>query len=438
VTTLASTIDWRAVREEVTQHLQHLIRLETVNPPGNETLVATYLKEVLAREGLEGVIKEKSANRGNFVARITGSGNGRPLLLMGHSDVVSVEEDKWTQPPFGGVVEDNIVWGRGAMDMKNIVAQELMVMLLIARNGWMLDRDLIFATFADEEAGGRDGADLIDAEFAINEGGGQATEIGGRRFYLAQTGEKGGARMRIIAQAEPGHASIPRDDTSMLRMGRALVTLSEHTFPTIMTASIERMLRSVGAALGEDANTQIEQVLADPSWENLRQLPIAEGMKPQLRAVTRNTAVPTIIHGGHRINVIPGEVICDVDGRILPGQQPQDFVAQVQELLGDEVIVEGLRGGSGIEADPESPLFDVMRETMSELDPGSEVIPFLTSGGTDAKSVPGIKVYGFVPGKFSTAEYDSMHNHDEHITIDNLEFGTRALFEIVTRYCSAR
>jgi acetylornithine deacetylase/succinyl-diaminopimelate desuccinylase-like protein len=444
---LAQRVNWDSVRDEVTQHLQSLIRFETVNPPGNESLVATYLKTVVEREGIGASIVEKTDGRGTFVTRITGTGQGRPLLLMAHADVVSVEADKWSHPPFAAEVHDGMVWGRGAVDTKNLVACELMVMLLVTRLGLTLDRDLIMATFADEEAGGRHGADfmwqenreLIDAEVAINEGGGVALDILGKRFYLCQTGEKGGARMKVIARAAPGHASVPRDDTAMLRMGRALVTLSQHQFPTIVTSSVERMLHVFRDTLGGEAAALIDGILADPSWENFDRLPLGEFEKASLRATTRNTAVPTIIHGGHRINVIPGEVVCDVDGRVLPGQDPAAFVQQVRELLGDQVAVEATSSGSsGIEADPSSPLFDTISGVMGEIDPGSVVAPFLVSGGTDAKSLPGIKVYGFMPGRFSDAELNGAHNHDERVSIDNLLFGTRALFEIVTRYCSAR
>ncbi|MEZ4572450.1 MAG: M20/M25/M40 family metallo-hydrolase [Thermomicrobiales bacterium] len=150
-------------------------------------------------------------------------------------------------------------------------------------------------------------------------------------------------------------------------------------------------------------------------------------------------AVPTIIHGGHRLNVIPGEIICDVDGRVLPGQEPAEFVAQVRELLGDEVIVEPLGNGrSGIEADPASALFDTIREVIQATDSNATVSPYLVSGGTDAASLPGIKVYGFMPGYFSDVEMNGAHNHDERISIENLGFGTRVLFDIVTRYCNAR
>ncbi|HEX5165405.1 MAG TPA: M20/M25/M40 family metallo-hydrolase [Thermomicrobiales bacterium] len=444
---LMGRIDWNSVRDEVTQHLQTLIRFETVNPPGNEALVAGYLKEMVEKAGLSATIVEKTSGRGNFVTRVKSTGNGRPLLLMAHADVVSVEADKWTHPPFEAGIHDGMIWGRGAVDTKNLVASELMVMLLLARNGLTLDRDVIMCTFADEEAGGRDGADfmwqehreLIDAEVAINEGGGQAVDVMGKRFYMCQTGEKGGARMTLVASAPPGHASVPRDDTAMLRMGRALVKLSQHQFPTIITASVERMLLAMGESIGGDATELVNDILSDPSWENLSKLPLGEVERLSLRATTRNTAVPTIIHGGHRINVIPGEITCDVDGRVLPGQNPADFVQQVRDLIGDDVEVRAHgNGSSGIEADPDSALFETIREVMGEIDPGSEVAPFLVSGGTDAKSIPGIKVYGFNPGRFSDVEMNGAHNHDERVSIDNLEFATRALFDITTRYSAAR
>lgn len=439
---------WDAIGAEVTRHLQNLIRLETVNPPGNETLVAKYLQDAVAEVGLESQILESVEGRGNFVTRIKGTGNGTPLLLMAHSDVVSVEADKWTHGPFSGDLVDGMIWGRGAVDTKNLVASELMIMLEIARHGLKLNRDVIFCIFADEEAGGRHGAawmwenhrDLIDAEFAINEGGGQAVDIGGKRFYMVQSGEKGGARMRITASAPPGHASVPRDDTAMLRMGRALVKLSTHQFPTILTASVERMLTTLADALDSETKALVADILAEPTWEKLSQLPMDEMALMSLRATTRNTAVPTIIHGGHRINVIPGEIVCDVDGRVLPGQDPAAFIAEVQEALGDEVRVEPATariGSSGIEADPDSALYETISTVMGEVDPGSAVSPYLVSGGTDARCIPGVKVYGFNPAPYSPVEMNGAHNHDERVSVENLQFATRALWEIVTRYCEA-
>lgn len=444
---VAEGLNWNAARDEVTRHLQRLIQCETVNPPGNETLVAQYLKGIVEREGLSAQILEAEPLRGNFVTRIKGSGAAPPLLLMAHADVVSVEADKWTYPPFAGAVEEGVIWGRGAVDTKNLVAAELMVMLLITRENLQLDRDLIMVTFADEEAGSRLGARwmwqehraLIDAEYAINEGGGDVVIVGGKRFYTCQTGEKGGARMRVIARAEPGHASMPRDDTAMLRMARAIEQLTTHVFPTEMTSSVRIMLQTLADTLGGDQATVIEVVMEDPSWEKLQLLPVDDLTKVMLRAMTRNTAVPTIIHGGHRINVIPGEIVLDVDGRVLPGVEPARFVGQVRELLGPDVIVEQTSpGSSGIEADPQSPFFDTIRDVMGDLDPEAAVTPFLVPGGTDARALPGVKVYGFTPGRFDPPMMVAAHNHDERITIDNLAFSTRALFEIVTRFCNAR
>ncbi len=439
-------ISWDSVRDEVTSHLQQLIRFNTVNPPGNEIQAANYLKEIVEREGIEAQILESAPGRGNFVARIPGTGNGRPIMLMAHSDVVSVEPEKWTHPPFSGDIVNGQIWGRGAVDTKDLVACELMVMLLVKRSGLTLDRDLIMATFADEEAGGRYGAgwmwenhrDLIDAEVAINEGGGLAIAVGGKRFYLCQTGEKGGARMRLIGRGAPGHASVPLFDTAMLRAARAVTKLTEHTFPTIMTDTVRQMLTAMGDSLGESTSNQFQSILANPSWDALSQLPIGQDELRSLYATTRNTAVPTIIHGGHRINVIPSEVIVDVDGRVLPGQDPEKFVQEVRDLVGKDVDVESMRGSTGLEADPKSELFEAISNTISDLDPGATVVPYLVSGGTDAKSIPGVKVYGFMPTRDHPEESGLAHSHDERISISNLEFGTRTLFEIVSDYCHAQ
>ncbi|MCM8745702.1 M20/M25/M40 family metallo-hydrolase [Thermomicrobium sp. CFH 73360] len=437
-------IDWASVRDEVTRHLQALIRFETVNPPGNETALAEYLATVLEREGIPAEVIESAPGRGNLVARIRGSGRARPLLLMAHSDVVSVEREKWTRDPFGGELVNGRVWGRGAVDTKGLVACELGVMLLLRRLGLPLERDLIFAVFADEEAGSQFGAcwmwqhrrELIDAEYAINEGGGMALELGGRRFYLCQTGEKGAARLRLTARGEPGHASMPIPNTAMQHAARAILTLSTHTFPTVLTPTVIRLLRELGEALGKPVREQITAVLADPTWERLATLPLGPAERRLLYAMTRNTAVPTIVHGGHRINVIPSEVVVEVDGRILPGQDPEAFAAEVQRLVGPNVEVELTSRGRGLEAEPDSPLFRTICETMAELDPGARVVPYLVPGGTDAKCLPGIKVYGFMPMRDHPEEFDLAHAHDERISVSTLEFATRALFEIVMRFCA--
>ena len=438
-------IDWGQVRAEVTGHLQALLRINTVNPPGNETAAAAYLAGVAREAGIAGEIVEGAPGRGNFVARLAGGGAGRPVALLGHTDVVGVEPERWTHDPFGGTVADGSVWGRGAVDMKNQVAANLMVLLLLKREGVALGRDVILAAFADEEAGSRWGAgwlwehrrDLIDAEYGLNEFGGQPVEVGGRRFYTVQVGEKGAARMRITARGEPGHASVPRRDTAMERLGRALVRLHEFAPPTIIVPQVARMLRAIGAAGGPEGAAAVERLLAAPTEAALAALPLDEQMRAMLLATTRNTAVPTIVRGGHRINVIPSEVAVDVDGRILPGEDPAEWARQIQAAVGDEVAVELLDGAAGVAADPDSPFFDAIAATMADEAPGSALLPYVVSGGTDARLLPGIKVYGFMPSRSGEDLAGRMHAHDERVRVDDLLFATRCLYGVVARFCAA-
>ena len=369
-------------------------------------------------------------------------------MLTGHLDVVSVERDRWTHDPFGGELIDGFIWGRGALDMKSQVAAELAVILALAKQDVQLDRDILLVAFADEEAGGELGAswlwenrrDLIDAEYAINEGGGSPLIVNGQTFYLCQSGEKGASRLRITARAQPGHASIPLDDTAMRRLGGALVSLHEWQPETVLTDPVRLMLETIAPALADEKRAAVATILGKPSWEALAALGLDDDTNLMLRATTRDTAVPTIVHGGHRINVIPSEIVLDVDGRILPGTDPDEWRQRVQAVVGDEVEVELLSREHGIMADPASPLFDAIAETMAAMDPGSAVAPYLVSGGTDARNIPEVKVYGFFPHPPSerTALYTTLvHGHDERIAVEDLAFATRFLYQLVTRFCTS-
>jgi acetylornithine deacetylase/succinyl-diaminopimelate desuccinylase-like protein len=443
-------IDWDDARDEVTTHLQALLRFDTTNPPGNETSAAEYLAGVLAGAGIETTVVGAIPTRGNAIGRLRATNpSKRPLLLTGHIDVVGVERTKWSHDPFGGEIADGDVWGRGALDMKGQVAAELVTMLLLKRQGVTLDRDIIFAAFADEEAGGKEGAawvwehrrDLIDAEYGINEGGGSTPiDLDGQLFYLCQAGEKGVSRLRITARGEPGHASVPLDHTAMAKLGRALVKLDTWQPETVLTAPVRQMLETMAPAFGPDGPARVAAIVANPTWEAISALPIDDDTRLMLRATTRNTAVPTIVHGGHRINVIPSEVVLDVDSRILPGEDPETWCDMVQAIVGDDVEVALLSRESGLAADPASPLFDAIASTIADLVPGAAVAPYLVSGGTDARNIPGVKVYGFFPFLPSNraALYNSlMHGHDERIGVADLTFATRFLYELVVRFCAA-
>ncbi|MGI8643310.1 MAG: M20/M25/M40 family metallo-hydrolase [Thermomicrobiales bacterium] len=441
--------DIQAIEAAAASYLQTLIQFDTTNPPGNETVAAQWVVDLCREAGLEAEVVESAPGRGNAIARLRSEGSTkRPLMLTGHVDVVSVERDRWTQDPFGGELIDGFIWGRGALDMKSQVSAELAVILALAKHGVTLDRDILLVAFADEEAGGELGAtwlwenrrELIDAEYALNEGGGNPLLVHGKIFYLCQSGEKGASRLRITAKAQPGHASIPLDDTAMRRIGEALVKLHDWEPETVLTGPVRQMLETIAPALEPAKQQAISDILQDPSWEQLEALGLDDDTNLMLRATTRDTAVPTIIHGGHRINVIPSEVVLDVDGRILPGTDPEEWRQRVQAVVGDDVEVELLSREEGIMADPASPLFDVIAETMAELDPGSAVAPYLVSGGTDARNIPGVKVYGFFPHPPSdrVALYSTLvHGHDERIAAEDLAFATQFLYEVVTRFCAS-
>ncbi len=439
-------------RERATDYLKELLRLNTMSPPGNEKIAADYIAAALRDAGIDMVeVLESAPNRANVVARLRAERPaGRPILLMGHTDVVTVEPEKWQRDPFGGELVDGEIWGRGALDMKSQVAAELAVFLALKEQDIALNRDVIFVAFADEEAGGEFGADwmwkhhrdLIDAEFAVNEGGGVPMTVGGHLFYGCQAGEKGSTHLRMTVSGQPGHASVPLDETAMSRLAEALRRLHAWQGETVFTDPVRQMLAAIGETLGGETGERIERLLNAESvaWEELAQLPSNEDELLTLRATTRDTAVPTMIRGGQRINVIPGEVVVDIDGRVLPGTDPEAFRAEVQRAIGDIAEITTVSPDTGIAADPASPYFDPIQETMAELKPGSRVVPTLSSGGTDAKLLPDIKVYGFFP--FEPTErlriYDSLiHGHNERIHVDDLAFGTRFLYDLVVRFAGA-
>lgn len=448
-------IDYANLGRDAAGHLQALLRIDTSNPPGQETQAADYIAAFCRDAGFETEIVEATPGRGSLIARLrSATPTGRPIMLTAHLDVVTVERNKWERDPFGGEMAGQYIWGRGALDIKSLVAAELAVALAIADHGLTLDRDLILAFFADEETGGGFGAgwlwqnrpDLLDAEYAVNEGGGTALRVNEQTFYLCQTGEKGASRLRITASGSPGHASVPLDDTAMHRLGEALVRLTTWTAPTRLTEPVRQMLTTIAPVLGEAGGAQVDRLLgaADGAltWDDIASLglPFDRDVMDMLRATTRDTAVPTIIHGGHRINVIPSEIVLDVDGRILPGTDPEEWRDRVQQVVGDGVTVELLSRETGILADPASPFFEAIATTIDAIDPGARVAPFLVSGGTDARNIPGVKVYGFFP--FPPTERNNeypalVHGHNERIHLDDLTYGTRFLYDLVVRFAGS-
>jgi acetylornithine deacetylase/succinyl-diaminopimelate desuccinylase-like protein len=404
--------------DETVTHLRDLIRFDTTNPPGNELLAAEHLAGVLEREGLSPVVLESAPGRGNVICRLPGSGQARPLLVMSHLDVVPAEPESWTHPPFAGDVADGFVWGRGAIDTKNLTAIELVVVLALKREHH----------------------DLIDAEFAINEGGGLGIEIGNRRFYLCQTGEKARCRVALRARGQPGHGSVPHNDQAAVHLARALVRLDKARLPMHVTATARAMIEGLAAGLGGVRGLAVRGLLVPSLGPGLLQtLPLPLEMRRYLYAMLHNTATPTVLDAGTRINVIPGTATARLDGRILPGQTPDSFLGELRAVVGDGVELEVLSHGEPLQVPFDSPLTRTIAEVMAEMDPGSRVIPLLAVGGTDAKHLApaGVQVYGFCPMREGPGDDIARlaHAYDERISVRNLRFGVEALYRIVHRFC---
>ncbi len=443
------SINWQEVGDETVRYAQELLRLDTRNPPGNELRAAEYLQALLAKEGISGEIVGPSADRATFVARLKGDGSAPPLLLMSHTDVVAVEPEKWTHDPFSGDITDGYLYGRGALDMKQMVTMEAMIMLLLKRSGVQLKRDVIYMAAADEERGGLDGAgwvaehrpELIQAEYALNEGGGTCFEINGQHYYPVQTAEKGTVRFRIRTHGRPGHGSVPHNDNAILKLAAILSKLTPDLLPVHFTDTISGYISGIASSQPADVAQALRAVLTDEVTADVAvdRLPVAQDLKSVMHAMLRNTVTPTMLQAGSQINVIPSVAEASVDGRHLPGWTPETFLDELRSLIGSEAEIEFLEPSAPLEADIQSPLFNTIKEVLGEYDAGATAIPVLLTGGTDAKHVTklGTMVYGFVPGLLvDPNEGRRIHSHDERISIESLKWGVHVLYDVVKRFVS--
>ena len=444
-----NSINWQEIGDETVKYAQELLRLDTRNPPGNEVRAAEYLQALLAKEGIAGEIVGPSPDRATFIARLKGDGSAPPLLLMSHTDVVAVEPEKWTHDPFSGDIADGYLYGRGALDMKQMVTMEAMIMLLLKRSGVQLKRDVIYMAAADEERGGHDGAgwvvehrpELIQAEYALNEGGGTCMEVNGRHYYPVQTAEKGTVRFRIRTSGRPGHGSVPHNDNAILKLAAILSKLTPDLLPVHFTDTLSGYISGLAASQPPDVAQALRAVLTDEVTADVAvdRLPIAQDIKSVMHAMLRNTVTPTMLQSGSQINVIPSVAEAFVDGRHLPGWTQEMFLEELRAAIGSGAEITLLDPSTPLEADVQSPLFNTIKEVLSEYDSGGTAIPYMLTGGTDAKHVTnlGTMVYGFVPGLLVGAnEGRRVHSHDERISVDSLKWGVHVLYDVVERFVS--
>jgi acetylornithine deacetylase/succinyl-diaminopimelate desuccinylase-like protein len=435
---------------ELTEHAfdlcQRLLRIDTTNPPGNELPAAQLLAEELHQAGLEPVVMESAPGRGNVVTRLRGTGDKPPLLLTAHLDVVEAEPSSWRHPPFCGEVHDGCLWGRGAIDMKNMAAMSVAIIARLAREGVRPARDLIFAGVADEEAGCRHGSlwlcenhpDLVRSEFAIGEGGGFNIQVAGRTFFTVQVAEKGVCWVRARAVGEPGHGSMPREDSAVIRLSEAIARLGRKGLPRHASAPVQAFVGALASHLPAPLRPVIK-TLGSPTFGPAALNLISDpSVKRAFRALLGNTASPTVLRAGNKTNVIPGFAEVEIDGRVLPGQTRDDFLRELGEVLGSDIELETIHSLPPVVTEPkESSLYSLIHDVMSERAPGAPIVPFILQGFTDAKAFTsiGAKWYGFAPVRLppDMRFADMFHGHDERIPVDGLAWGTETLMQVVRR-----
>ncbi|MDT4920396.1 MAG: hypothetical protein QOI15_1298 [Pseudonocardiales bacterium] len=423
-------------QDEVTDLLVDLIRINTANPTHPERPAAEWVAEKLDEVGIESQIIEAAPGRASTVARLAGSDPSRPpLLIHGHLDVVPADAAEWSVDPFAGEVRDDYVWGRGAVDMKDMDAMTLALIREWQRTGRKPPRDIVLAFVSDEEAGGVYGAhhlvdnhrDLFaDCTEAISEVGGFSVSLNDQlRLYLIQTAEKGINWLRLKATAPPGHGSLVHPDNAVTKLAEAVSRIGRHEWPVVITDTVRATIAGLAEVTGQDID--VEDV---DSW-----LPLLGDAARMIGATIRNTTNPTMLEAGYKANVIPSKAEATIDARFLPGQEDA-MIDTIDELLGDGVEREFIVRDIAVETGFEGALVEAMCAALKAEDPTGHPLPYLMSGGTDAKSFStlGMRCYGFSPLLLPPdLNFMSLfHGIDERVPIEGLKFGVRVLDRLLS------
>ena len=421
-------------QDEVVDICRDLIRIDTSNlgdhsGPG-ERQAAEHVAALLSEVNLEPTVLESHPKRTSVVARIPGQDRDRPgLLVHGHLDVVPANAPDWQHDPFSGEIADGCVWGRGAIDMKDMDAMMLAVVRQRMREGRAPARDIVLTFTADEEAGGTWGARWLVERHpglfegvteAVGEVGGFSLTLGRQRLYLLQTAEKGIAWLRLTARGTAGHGSMVQPDNAVTELAEAIGRLGRHEWPTRLIPSVQAFLEGACAAL------DIEFMPNDPSLT----LNKIGAISRIIGATLRNTVNPTVLRAGYKVNVVPQTATAEVDGRFLPGHE-EEFFAELDRVLGPGVSREFIHTDIAVETTPDGDLYDAMTSALLAEDPDARVIPYCLSAGTDAKSFSrlGMRCFGFTPLRLPPdMDFSGMfHGVDERVPVDALRFGVRVL-----------
>jgi acetylornithine deacetylase/succinyl-diaminopimelate desuccinylase-like protein len=403
------TIDWNREKAEILQHYRALVQIDSSSPPGNETRVVEYLKKVLDAEGIPSKTFALDPNRANLVARLKGNGSKRPLLIFAHTDVVPVQKEKWPVDPFGAVMKDGFIWGRGTVDDKDKLVAMLTTFILMKRSGLTLDRDLIFLAESGEEADTTGVGinfivdrhfDEINAEFAITEGGTARLENGRVTSVQIGTTEKVPRRARLVATGTSGHGSVPRVDNPLIHLGMAIAKLGAWETPMHLNETTRVYLQRLAGMSSPDKAARYRALL-NPQTANQVQRYLAES-EPVLYSMLRTSVVPTMMKAGVGANVIPSEAEATLDIRALPGEDINEFYDEIRRVIGDPAVkvvpIPNTRPeapASGLDTE----MYRVLERISQRMYPGAVVLPAMSTGASDMAQLraKGIPSYGIGP-----------------------------------------
>lgn len=439
----AAEPDFSRASAEGLELLQQIVRLDTSNPPGNETPVAKALEAFLTREGLACEVLEAAPGRGNLVCRLKGGADARPLLVMAHMDVVGVGEGKWKVPPFSGTLRDGYIYGRGTLDDKGMAAAAAEAIALLARARQPLARDVLFVGTADEESSGAMGVqwllehrpDLLQAEMVLNEGG-RILKVDGRIVVAGvQNDEKRYLDLKLVASGASGHSSLPGPDNPIVALARGIDRLAAHRFPSAATPDVRAWFEALSRS--EDAPTaHCMTALGDPS-EGAMCADILS-RRPEWNALLRTTCTPTIVRAGFRENAIPSQAAANLNCRLLPGVDPRQHVAELERALGELPVKIETANDWGKDGPPPAspmngPLPQAIRAALKRLAPEAAVVAYTSPGGTDSRHFRqhGVPAYGLLPFPLEGEEPRTMHADNERLSQESFAFGVRLMFEVL-------
>ena len=424
-------IDWDDVGEESVQHLVELVQIDSSNPPGNETEVATYVQKALADEGIDSKLYALDESRANVVARIKGNGSKLPILIMGHTDVVGVQPDKWYADPFSGQRKDGFVYGRGTLDDKDSVAAGLMVMKLLKRYGVELDRDIIFLAEAGEEGTPEVGInfmvekhfDVIDAEYCLAEGGQNVLEDGMVTRVGIETTEKMPRRVTLVARGKPGHGSIPTLQNAVAILANAVAKASSWQTEVRFNETTRAYFHRLAEISSEEDAYRYNNVETAGESDAIQQH-FLENF-PYHYSISRTSVVPTVVDAGFRKNVVPSEASAILDIRMLPNESVEEFYAQLAAVIDDprvEIVPENIYRPAAPPSEIDNEMFQTLERVAKEMYPSATVLPIMSTGATDMAQVraKGMQSYGIGAAR-SIEEMNSgfgAHGDNERIAED--------------------